>query len=45
MFWLFATAVLVLAVGSPGFRKFLKYAAIGVVSLWVLLWLIGAILG
>ena len=45
MFWIFATTVLILAVHSPGFRKGLKWTAIGIAGLWLLLYVIGAVLG
>jgi hypothetical protein len=45
MFWIFATAVLVLAVKSPGFRKFLGWSTAAIVGLWVLLEVISVVLG
>lgn len=45
MFWIFATAVLVLAVTVPGFRKTLGYTAAGLVGLLALMWIIGLFIG
>ena len=39
MFWIFATAVLLCAVGSPGFRKWLAWSAGGIVALALLVWI------